>query len=245
MVGARDPAENVEVTDVELVNQLVAGKLEVFPIFYRKHSRLIRHCIAKRTHLPPDDLLQDFFLKLQVGAYRALDRWNRETPFSGYLSFIVKNFVIDAYRADADTASRRRKPARGKFAKWATPISSGDAQVGDEISNDKLLWRQIASKPHRGDEGAEDEEESISGWHAPPDTRLESRELRRRGILAWSRLSSERDRRLICGKFHRETPADAAATAEGLSPGTFRKAIFDAQKRYTASLRLVAPEFYG
>ena len=55
MSEARQRRAGVEdVSDVELVNQLVEGKRAAFPIFYHRYARLIRHCITKRTQrLPP------------------------------------------------------------------------------------------------------------------------------------------------------------------------------------------------
>ena len=73
---------------------------------------------------------------------------------------------------------------------------------------------------------------------------LEKRDLRRSAIKAWLQLSSTRDRRLICGKFHRDTPPSVAAEREGLNAGTFRKALFDAQRRYMALVRASVPEYF-
>ena len=227
MSEARQRRAGVEdVSDVELVNQLVEGKRAAFPIFYHRYARLIRHCITKRTHLEADDLTQDFFVKLQASNFKALDHWNRVTPLANYLSFIIKNFVIDVYRRQGGGRGPRQPNTIDTLRDWMRRVISGGGRSSDEDARD-------------------DEEEQVSDWHAPPDTRLEHRELRKQGIKAWSRLSSPRDRRLICGKFHRDTPADQAALAEGLSPGTFRKAIFDAQKRYMTLMRDVAPEFFA
>lgn len=240
MMGVKDQAGTVEaqksmsegrqrrtgaqdLSDVELVNQLVEGKQAAFPIFYARYARLIRHCITKRTHLEADDLMQDFFVKLQANKYRALDGWNRVTPLTNYISFIVKNFVIDEYRRSCG----RRPPNRMETVRdWMRRVILGSGRTGEEDTG-------------------EDDSEQVSDWHAPPDARLERLALRRKGVEAWARLSSPRDRRLICGKFHRDTPAEQAALVEGLSSGTFRKAVFDAQKRYMALLRNVAPEFFA
>lgn len=215
-----------DMSDVELVNQLVAGKRAAFPVFYHRYARLIRHCITKRTHLEADDLMQDFFVKLQASNFKALDHWNRVTPLTNYLSLVIKNFVIDAYRGQGGRRGPRQRNPIDTLRDWMRRVILGGGRSGE-------------------DDAGDDDEEQVSDWHASPDTRLERLELRKQGIKAWSRLSSPRDRRLICGKFHRDTPADQAALAEGLSPGTFRKAIFDAQKRYMTVMRDVAPEFFA
>lgn len=224
----RQGARQKEVSDVELVNRLVGGDLSAFPLFYHRYARLIRHCIAKRTHLEADDLLQEFFVKLQTGNYKALDHWNRVTPLVNYLAIIVRNFTIDAHRRQfgrTKTSTDTDHPAPSLIG-WVKGLIFRGARGGE-------------------DDPGDDESDQESDWHAPPDTRWERRELRKQGIRAWSQLSSPRDRRLICGKFHRDTPAEQAALAEGLSGGTFRKAMFDAQRRYMALLRGVAPEFFA
>jgi hypothetical protein len=71
------------------------------------------------------------------------------------------------------------------------------------------------------------------------------RDLRRGAIKAWGKLGSPRDRRLICDKYHRDTPPSAAAVREGLNPGSFRKALFDAQRRYMTLVKASIPEYFS
>ena len=54
-----------------------------------------------------------------------------------------------------------------------------------------------------------------------------------------------RDRRLICGKYHRDTFPGAEAEREDLRPATFRKALFDAQRRYMVLIKVSIPEYFS
>ncbi len=76
------------------------------------------------------------------------------------------------------------------------------------------------------------------------DDKIERRSLRRSGIKAWLELRSDRDRRLICHKYHRDTPSEVIGQRENLTGGAIRKALFDAQKRFMLHLKVVAPEYF-
>lgn len=76
------------------------------------------------------------------------------------------------------------------------------------------------------------------------DDKIERRSLRRSGIKAWLELRSDRDRRLICYKYHRDTPNEVIGQRENLTGGAIRKALFDAQKRFMLHLKVVAPEYF-
>ncbi len=73
---------------------------------------------------------------------------------------------------------------------------------------------------------------------------LEARALRKSGIRAWARLSLPRDKRLICNKYHRELPSEVLATRESLNKNALAQALFNAQRRFLAQLRDLAPEFF-
>lgn len=234
------PEEALE--DVELVNRLTAGDTDLFPLFYRRHGQAIAHCIRgairPNTRLETEDLLQDFFVKLQDTGFRDINRWNRITPLPTFLRRIVRNFVVDRYRADPTSPGR---PSRSPSMEDAAPRSSLAGLLRSWSSGARSAARpRLLLEPLERDDRPEFESD-LPG----PAAALESRQLRRRGLEAWARLTSDRDKRLICVKFHRETPADQAAAREGLLPGAYRKAAFDAQKRHLIHLRSLAPEFFS
>jgi RNA polymerase sigma factor (sigma-70 family) len=80
------------------------------------------------------------------------------------------------------------------------------------------------------------EDESIT-------TRLVLKELRKKGIEAWSKLD-RRDRILVCGKFHRDLSNEDLAKRLALSAGTLRVALSRAQARLLAGLRSLVPEYF-
>ena len=190
-----------DLSDVELANRLVAGDTDAFNAFYKRYGRLIYYCIQQSTDLAPDDIFQEFFLRLQGSQFRALAQWERSRPLPSFLRAIVKNFVIDRHRSE-----KRHK-------------NHSDI---DDNSNQNLVDQAPTGQDLR-----------------------EKRDLRRGGINAWLKLSSPRDQRLICGKFHRETPPAVAAEREGLSSGAYRKALFDAQKRYLLLVQQAVPEYFA
>jgi len=242
---ARAPSEE-GVPDVALVNRLVDGDRAAFAEFHRRYERVIAHCIRSSVRGNPrmetDDLLQDFFLKLQATAFRDLNRWNRQTPLPLFLRHIVGNFVIDRYRADPTSPGRGQRnispnqDERNPRPSAVTWFSGKRSRLfgANRSTPGRLVLEPLDDEQHDSD---------VPG--TSPSAALESRQLRRRGLEAWAKLTSGRDRRLICIKFHRETPADQAAALEGLSAGTYRKAVFDAQKRYLTHLRSLAPEFFS
>jgi DNA-directed RNA polymerase specialized sigma24 family protein len=243
--GRARPSSGEGLVDVELVNRLVEDDTAVFPVFYRRYGPVIAHCIRGvirgNARMETDDLLQDFFLKLQATHFRDLDRWNRQTPLSLFLRHIVRNFVIDRYRADPTSP--------GRIGRVASSEPDGDAPrqspVTRFLTNRARLFGTRRTAPARLVLESPDTEDGYGpdATGPSPSAALESRQLRRRGLEAWARLTSARDRRLICVKFHRDTPADRAAAYEGLSAGAYRKAVFDAQKRHLTHLRTLAPEF--
>ena len=113
------------------------------------------------------------------------------------------------------------------------------------VKNFCIDWER-SERRHRHPEGADELAKLAQRPDESPSPELqhERRDLRRGAIKAWLSLSSKRDQRLICDKFHRETPQSVAAEREGLSPGAFRKALFDAQKRYLNIVQQAVPEYF-
>jgi RNA polymerase sigma factor (sigma-70 family) len=94
------PMEGNDLSDIELVERLLRGAPGAFDTFYRRHKRLIYHCIRARADLmDADDLLHSFFERLIEGDYHILKLWQRGTSLPIYLSRVIRNFVIDFQRA--------------------------------------------------------------------------------------------------------------------------------------------------
>ena len=115
-----------------------------------------------------------------------------------------------------------------------------------QVVRNFALDRLRKEKPHRDQRGSDVLEDlEVESEEASAQETIEMREMRRGAIRAWAQLPSARDRRLICDKYHRDTPSGVAADREHLSPGAFRKALFDAQRRYMALVKLSIPEFFA
>jgi RNA polymerase sigma factor (sigma-70 family) len=94
------PDALANLSDVELVDQVVAGAPGAAQEFYRRHSRLIYHCIRARAgRQDVDDVFQAFFERLIRSGWRPLRLWQRGTSLPVYLSTVVRNFVVDFHRA--------------------------------------------------------------------------------------------------------------------------------------------------
>lgn len=81
----------------------------------------------------------------------------------------------------------------------------------------------------------------------PTDSALDKlihKALKRSGIKAWLNLQNPRDRRLICDKYHKNSPYEKISSREGLNNNATRQAIFAAQQRFMSNLRLMAPEYF-
>jgi RNA polymerase sigma factor (sigma-70 family) len=103
--GYQMPAQSLasmdgnDYSDIELVDRLLRGVPGAFDLFYRRHERLIYHCIRKRADLADvTDLFQSFFERLVERDYCVLKLWQRGTSLPIYLSTVVRNFVIDFHR---------------------------------------------------------------------------------------------------------------------------------------------------
>jgi len=85
---------------MELVDLVVRGHPGALRRFYHRHSRLIYACIRKRANpADVDDVFQAFFERLMAKGYRPLQLWQRGTSLPIYLAKVVRNFVVDFYRA--------------------------------------------------------------------------------------------------------------------------------------------------
>ena len=101
-----------DISDVELVDLVVRGYPGAFRRFYQRHSQLIYSCIRKRANAADvDDVFQAFFERLMAKEFRPLQLWQRGTALPIYLAKVVRNFVIDFYRA-----KRSREEAVGGAA---------------------------------------------------------------------------------------------------------------------------------
>ena len=130
-------ADGSELSDIELVDRLIRGERGAFDLFYRRHERLIYHCIRARTG-PPDvsDLFQGFFERLIERDYHILKLWQRGTSLPIYLSKVVRNFVIDFHRA-----KRWREESVGGLTELE-PFSP----AGDETATTALLLKELRRK---------------------------------------------------------------------------------------------------
>lgn len=88
-----------ELSDIELVENVIRGTPGAIDTFYHRHSRLIYHCIRSRTggH-DVDDIFQAFFERLLKSDFRALRLWQRGSSLPVYLSSVIRNFVTDFHR---------------------------------------------------------------------------------------------------------------------------------------------------
>ncbi len=97
---ASAPAPSADLSDIQLVDNVLRGAPGAFEAFYRRHSRVIYHCIRARTDgQDADDILQAFFERLLKSNFRALQLWQRGSSLPVYLSKVVRNFVTDFHRA--------------------------------------------------------------------------------------------------------------------------------------------------
>jgi RNA polymerase sigma factor (sigma-70 family) len=98
---AQSPAstDGNDLSDIELVDRLLRRAPGAFDLFYKRHSRLIYHCIRVRAHeADVGDLFQGFFERLVGRDYHILKLWQRGTSLSTYLSRVIRNFVVDFHR---------------------------------------------------------------------------------------------------------------------------------------------------
>jgi RNA polymerase sigma factor (sigma-70 family) len=124
---AQSPAsmDGNDYSDIELVDRLLRGVPGAFDLFYRRHERLIYHCIRKRADLVDvTDLFQSFFERLVERDYRVLKLWQRGTSLPIYLSTVVRNFVIDFHRK-----KRWRESLVGGLSELAAHEKEGEETI--------------------------------------------------------------------------------------------------------------------
>jgi RNA polymerase sigma factor (sigma-70 family) len=97
---ARAPIPAADLSDIELVDNVLQGVPGAVDAFYHRHSRLIYHCIRSRTGgQDVDDIFQAFFERLLKTGFRALQLWQRGSSLPVYLSSVIRNFVTDFHRS--------------------------------------------------------------------------------------------------------------------------------------------------
>jgi RNA polymerase sigma factor (sigma-70 family) len=126
-----------ELSDIELVDRLIRGARGAFDDFYKRHHRLIFHCIRARADgADVNDVFQSFFERLVERDYRVLKLWQRSTSLPIYLSKVVRNFVIDFHRA-----KRKKEDSVGGL----TELDFFGATENETITN-KLILKELRKK---------------------------------------------------------------------------------------------------
>jgi RNA polymerase sigma factor (sigma-70 family) len=111
------------------------------------------------------------------------------------------------------------------------------------VRNFVIDFHRAKRKREQGVGGLAEIEPLTPGQDETVTTRIMLKELRRKGIEAWSMLEP-RDRFLVCGKFHRQLSNEELATRLSLSVGTLRTALSRAQARLLETLRSLVPEYF-
>ena len=120
---AKSPG-SAELSDVELVDNVLRGTPGAIDAFYHRHSRLIYHCIRSRTGgQDVDDIFQAFFERLLKSGFRALQLWQRGSSLPVYLSSVIRNFVTDFHRS-----KRMREETVGGTMELE-PLSGGEGET--------------------------------------------------------------------------------------------------------------------
>jgi RNA polymerase sigma factor (sigma-70 family) len=133
---ATAPASFADLSDIEVVDRVLSGRPGAVEEFYRRHSRVIYHCIRARAEgQDVDDIFQAFFERLMKSDWRPLRLWQRGTSLPVYLSTVVRNFVIDFHRG-----RRRREESVGGDAELAA-LSTAEVAGPSALSHLKELRR--------------------------------------------------------------------------------------------------------
>ena len=130
---AQSPAsmDGNDYSDIELVDRVLRGVPGAFDLFYRRHERLIYHCIRKRVDSADvTDLFQSFFERLVERDYRVLKLWQRGTSLPIYLSKVIRNFVIDFHR---------KKPWRQKLVGGLSELEAYESETEETITTALVL----------------------------------------------------------------------------------------------------------
>jgi RNA polymerase sigma factor (sigma-70 family) len=121
---ARAPIPAADLSDIELVDNVLQGAPGAIDAFYHRHSRLIYHCIRSRTGgQDVDDIFQAFFERLLKTGFRPLQLWQRGSSLPVYLSSVIRNFLTDFHRS-----RRLREQAVGGTTELE-PLSGGEAET--------------------------------------------------------------------------------------------------------------------
>jgi RNA polymerase sigma factor (sigma-70 family) len=119
------PTNGNDLSDIELVDRLLRNAPGAFNLFYRRHERLIYHCIRTRADAADvADLFQSFFERLVERDYRVLKLWQRGTSLPIYLSKVVRNFVVDFHRK-----KRWRENSVGGLSELETHEAGGEEMI--------------------------------------------------------------------------------------------------------------------
>lgn len=148
---ARAPNSAADLSDIELVDNVLQGVPGAVDAFYHRHSRLIYHCIRSRTGgQDVDDIFQAFFERLLKSGFRPLRLWQRGSSLPVYLSTVIRNFVTDFHRS-----KRLREEAVGG-ATELDPLSGGEAETVTTTTHLKQLrhigiraWAVLESRDRR------------------------------------------------------------------------------------------------
>jgi RNA polymerase sigma factor (sigma-70 family) len=111
------------------------------------------------------------------------------------------------------------------------------------IRNFVIDFHRAKRKKEQGVGGLAELEPLMSGQDETITTGIMLKELRRKGIEAWSKLEP-RDKILVCCKFHRDLSNEDLAERLALSLGSLRTALSRAQARLLESLRSLVPEYF-
>jgi len=111
------------------------------------------------------------------------------------------------------------------------------------VRNFTIDFHRAKRKREQGVGGLAELEPLTAGEDETITTKMMLKELRRKGIEAWSMLES-RDKILVCGKFHRELSNEDLARRLALSVGALRTALSRAQARLLECLRSLVPEYF-
>ncbi|WP_038973292.1 sigma-70 family RNA polymerase sigma factor [Bradyrhizobium genomosp. III] len=138
--------EETTLEDIELVDRLLRGVPGAFDSFYRRHRRLIYHCIRARADaVDADDLLHSFFERLIERDFHILKLWQRGTSLPIYLSRVIRNFVVDFHRAKR-SREKTREALAGLALIDSPPAKEGTslgASVRDEDITSHLELKQL------------------------------------------------------------------------------------------------------
>lgn len=139
-MSARPPhLRESDLSDIELVDQVIQGVSGAFDRFYRRHHQLIVHCIRARAGgADVNDIFQSFFERLIDRDYHVLKLWQRGTSLPIYLSVVVRNFVFDFHRS-----RRKRETSVGGLAELETFSSPENETISTSLMLKGLRKRGV------------------------------------------------------------------------------------------------------